>query len=231
MTKTSTPFWNQFFIIKNFNQHPILSVLLKGYEGVDLIGYNYIDHEQGITFDIFKLFKENDGEFIITKDFIADKSRAILRFEQFKDLYFEIADVNILQSLNIEFPEYIRQYERSDLKAFREHEIYQKFSAKGFPDDITVFLIDETGKFETENIWIRVEYFDTEREAGLGKLLVQPFQKLEANKGDSIIFKLVEIQDMGFQPFGFIQKREEEGTEETRKTSQEKEGKKWWKFW
>jgi hypothetical protein len=230
MPRTST-FWNQFFIIKNFNQYPMLSALLKGYEGESLIGYNYIDHEQGITFDIFKLFEEKEGEFIITKNLIADKSRAILRFEHFAGMYFEIANLNALESLNLEFPDYIRQHERYDLKKFREHEIYQKFAAKGFPDDISVFLSDETGKFKTENIWIRVESFDAEKETGLGTLLVQPFQKLGVNKGDSIIFNLAETQDKELQPFGFIQKRQARESEKTIKTPQEKENKKWWKFW
>lgn len=205
MAKSSSTFWNQFYIIRDFNQYPILSSLLKGYEGSHLIGYSYIDHEQGITFDIFKLLEENYGEFIITKDFIADKSRVFLRYEHFIGIYFEIANLNVLKYLNIEFPEYIQYYERSDLKKFRIHETYQKFSAKGFPDDISVFLIDETGKFKTENVWVRVEYFDAEKEAGLGTLLVQPFQKLDVNKGDSLLFKLVETQENEFQPVGFIQ--------------------------
>jgi hypothetical protein len=228
MARSSSTFWDQFFIIRDFNQYPILSALLKGYEGAHLIGYNYIDHEQGITFDIFKLLEEKDGEFIITKDFIAEKSRIFLRCEHFAGIYFEIASLQVLKSLNIQFPEYIQYYQRPDLKQFRIHEIYQKFSAKGFPDDIAVSLIDETKKFNTENVWIRVEYFDPEKEIGTGTLLVQPFQKLEVNKGDSILFKLLETEEKEFQPFGFIQKRETEAKE---KTLPKKEDKKRWKLW
>jgi len=233
MIETPTPLWNQYIIIKNFRQYPIISSLLNGYEGKNLIGYTYIDHEQGITLDISKLFTGDNGEFTITKDLIADNSRAILRFEQFSKTDFEVANTEIVQLFNLEAPDYIQQYNRDDLASFREHPIYQNFSANGFPDDISIFLIDETHQYKTENIWVRVEYFDAKKQAGIAKLLVQPFQKLKVNKGDSIIFKLIEVKegDMGLQPFGFILNKETPETKEATKPSQEKESKKWWKFW
>jgi len=92
MPETSNSIWDQFLIIKNFKQNPLLSALLQGYEGENLIGYTYIDHEQGITLEILKLFTENNEDFIATKDFVADRSRAILRFEQFSQMNFEIAN-------------------------------------------------------------------------------------------------------------------------------------------
>lgn len=213
--------WDQFIIIKNFKNYPFLSSLLQGFEGENLMGYAYIDHEEGITLDILKLFSENNGTLISGKDLIEDKTRAIVRFEHFSKTNFEIADSEIQQSLNVETPNYIKEYSRDDLAEFRKHEIYQKFSAEGFPDDITVFLIDQTGKHKTENIWVRIKYFDAEKEVGIAKLIVQPFQKLGVNKGDEILFKLVEAKGMGFQPFGFIHKTSTEEVNE----------KKWWKFW
>lgn len=220
--KSSTTFWDQFFFIRNFNQYPVLSSLLQNYEGENLLSYSYIDHEQGITLEILNLFTEKNKEIAITKNFVADKSRIIVRFEHFAGIYFELADLEKLFSLNINLPEYIQFYLRSDLSKFRKHEIYQKFSAKGFPDDIAVLLIDETQQYKTEKVWVRVEYFDAEKEEGKAKLLVQPFQKLKINKGDEIYFKLVETQneEIGFQPVGFYQsskKSTEEHENSTRK--------------
>ena len=232
MGKSSTTFWDQFFFIRNFNQYSVLSSLLLNYEGENLLGYSYIDHEQEITLEILNLFTEENKEIVITKNFVADKSRIIVRFEHFAGIYFELADLKKLFSLNINLPEYIQYYLRSDLKTFRKHEIYQKFSAKGLPDDIAVLLIDETHQYKTEKVWVRVEYFDAEKEEGKAQLLVQPFQKLKINKGDEIYFKLVETQneEIGFQPVGFYQSSKK-SPEESMKIPQEKTSRKWWKFW
>ncbi|WP_435522978.1 hypothetical protein [Chryseobacterium indoltheticum] len=92
MKEINTTIWNQFITIKNFNQYSKISSLLKGYEGESLIGYIYIDHEQGITLEVLKLFTEKNGEYIIGKNLIEDKSRAFLRFEHFSQTDFQIPD-------------------------------------------------------------------------------------------------------------------------------------------
>lgn len=220
MSKTNSQIWNQFIIIKNLTQNQILSSLLKGYEGDNILGYIYIDHEEGITLDILKLFSENNGEFEIKKDLIKDKSRAILRFAQFTNIDFSIADIETLTKLETELPDYIKSYERMDLIDFRKEEKFKKFTAPGFPDDLQILLIKQNSKNKPEQIWGKVEEYDAIEKIGRAKLMVQPFQNLGINKGEKILFKLLEFNENESHPVSIIQPQ----SENTRV-------KKWWKFW
>lgn len=220
MSKTNSQIWNQFIIIKNLTQNQILSSLLKGYEGENILGYIYIDHEEGITLDILKLFSENNGEFEIKKDLIKDKSRAILRFAQFTNIDFSIADIETLTKFETELPDYIKSYERMDLIDFRKEEKFKKFTAPGFPDDLQILLIKQNSKNKPEQIWGKVEEYDAIEKIGRAKLMVQPFQNLGINKGEKILFKLLEINENESHPVSIIQPQ----SENTRV-------KKWWEFW
>lgn len=213
MTEKNIPMWNQFIIIRNFNQYPLISSLLKGYEGENLIGYTYIDHEQGITLEILKLFTENNSEYIINKDLINDKSRAFLRFEHFSETDFQISDQETANELQIKIPDYLKVYERKDLESFRTDKDYDKFRTLGFPDDIQILLINNKNK--PELIWARVEDYDRENKIGSSKLIVQPHQNFNLNKNDDLVFKLMEINNQPY-PVGIIDNKPE---------------KKWWKFW
>jgi len=213
MPETSNSIWDQFLIIKNFKQNPLLSALLQGYEGENLIGYTYIDHEQGITLEILKLFTENNEDFIATKDFVADRSRAILRFEQFSQMNFEIANTEYIKSLETEIPGYLKDYQRKDLEFFRTEKAYDKFRTPGFPDDIQILLIDN--KNSPELIWARVESYNNESKTGISTLIVQPHQNFSLNKNDDLIFKLMMINNQQY-PVGIIENKPK---------------KKRWKFW
>lgn len=204
--------WNQFLIIKNFSQYPILSSLLTGYGGQSLVGYTYIDHEEGITLDLLKLFTENDGKFTIDKDFPADQSRAILRFEHFSEMDFEIADRHLISTLKAEVPSYIKEYDRNNLMSFRNEKVYDKFRAPGFTDDIQILLINNRNT--PELIWGRVEDYDSAEQTGVSKLLVQPNQNFNLNMGDQLPFKLMDINATPY-PVGIID---------------HKPRKKWWQF-
>lgn len=212
MPENHNPIWNQFLIIKNFNQYPILSSLLTGYGGQSLVGYTYIDHEEGITLDLLKLFTENDGKFTIDKDFPADQSRAILRFEHFSEMDFEIADRHLTSTLKAEVPGYIKEYDRDNLMSFRNEKGYDKFRAPGFTDDIQILLINNRNT--PELIWGRVEDYNSAEQTGLSKLLVQPNQNFNLSMGDQLPFKLMDINDTPY-PVGIID---------------HKPRKKWWQF-
>ncbi len=205
--------WDQFIIIKNFKQYPMISSLLTGYEGENLIGYSYIDHEQGITLDVLNLFTENDGEYIIGKNLVEDKIRAFLRFDHFYETDFRIAGDEIVSEFNVKIPDYLKIYERKDLEYFRLDQAYDKFRTQGFPDDIQILLINN--KNSPELIWARVEDYDRESKIGSSKLLVQPHQNFNLNKDDDLVFKLMEINNQHY-PVGIIDNKPE---------------KKWWKFW
>lgn len=213
MTETSTQLWNQFIIIKNFKQYPMISSLLTGYEGENLIGYTYIDHEQGITLEILKLFTENDSKHIIGKNLVEDKTRAFLRFDNFAETDFQIAGDEIINEFNVKTPDYLEIYERKDLEYFRLDQAYDKFRTPGFPDDIQILLINN--KNNPELIWARVEDYDRESKIGSSKLIVQPHQNFNLNKNDDLVFKLMEINSQQY-PVGIIDNKPE---------------KKWWKFW
>lgn len=213
MPETLNSIRDQFLIIKNFKQNPLLSALLQGYEGENLIGYTYIDHEQGITLEILKLFTENNEGLITTKDLVADQSRAILRFEQFSEMDFEIAGAENVKSLQTELPGYLKDYQRNDLESFRTEKAYDKFRTPGFPDDIQILLIDN--KNSPELIWGRVESYDKESKTGISTLIVQPHQNFNLNKNDDLIFKLMMINDQQY-PVGIIENKPK---------------KKRWKFW
>jgi len=193
MNETHNPLWNQFLVIKNFNQYPALSSLLTGYGGQSLFGYTYVDHEEGITLEILKLFTENDGEFIIDKDLPADRSRAILRFEHFSEMDFEIAEEYLINALKAEVPGYIKGYDRDDLISFRNEKAFEKFRAPGFTDDIQILLINNRNT--PELIWGRVEDYNSVEKTGTSKLLVQPHQNFNLNNGDQLKFKWMDINN------------------------------------
>ncbi|WP_027381281.1 hypothetical protein [Chryseobacterium daeguense] len=213
MTENSTRLWNQFIIIENFRRFPLLSTLLTGYNGENLIGYTYIDHEEGITLDILKLFTEDNGDFNISKDLEADKSRAIIRFEDFYETDFQLAEDEMVKKLGARIPAYLESYRRDDLKSFREEKDYDKFRTPGFPDDIQIFLINN--KNTPELIWARVENYNPETKIGVSKLIVEPHQNFNLNIFDNLLFKLMEINGQPY-PVAIIENKPE---------------KKWWKFW
>lgn len=192
---------------------------LSGFEGDNVFGYVYIDHNAGLTLEVVKIFTlENDK--VIYQESPPDKqTRVICRL----DAIISSSETHILSAedvnnLQLELPYSLDSYQRNDLEEFRNTEEFHPFRGEGYPDDIQV-LFPPIGKLKPELIWGRVKKYENGKITF--QLLNEPHQNFGLNIHNTATAILQSIEDDTYIVC--------EITSENTPTLQVKK-KKWWQF-
>lgn len=165
----------------------VLNYQNKDYKGDNFFGYTYIDHEAGLTVDVIKTFKIENGSILMTEDLIELKERILIRSEALtgKSEIHNLTEKEINQ-YNLLTPDYLTTYDKPKLEVFRKEKLFDAFRAPGYPDDIMI-LLPPTEKIQPEQVWLRVEEYEPEKKIVAGTLLNKPNQNFGVNKNDLVI--------------------------------------------
>lgn len=210
---------DKWIIIEDYKKYPALKNIAHDFQGEDILGYVYIDHEAGITLEIIKFLSRSNDE-IIFGDGPLDKNMSLkIRYGQFIDTEFIIQEAEAIGSYRLSTPDAIKLYDRPDLKAFRNTTIIDNYRAEGYPDDIQILVITERDEIKPEMLWARVIAYDSVKKIGHCQVLVKPHQNIGVHKDETIGFVITEIEGEHWI-LGII----EEQPATTKKKA-------WWKFW
>lgn len=218
--KMERQIWEQWITIDNYRNYPLLTKVLTDFAGDNILGYVYIDHSEGITLDVLKLFNRNNGKIEFVDDPLEKKIRIIVRQAQFINTDYSIIEAKHFNDFELFKPQYLKLYEKENLTDFRKNEMFDVYRADGFPDDIQILLVTDDDKMKPELVWGRVENYNNTDNIGNCHLLVQPHQAFGININDNLNFSLLEVGNKMWV-LGILDE----------KTKQKTEKKPWWKKW
>lgn len=160
--------------------------------------YGYIDHEQGLTFEVLAL-EMKDHSIRIAPANMTYKIRCHPLME---------LDVSVVKDINWDvFKEkvqmihenYSSNKEYEELRAFLDIDSSRHSE---YPDDVVVYFLEE-GK-DPEACWVRLEGFKDR--ALIGKLVTKPLQNFGMKIGDTVYFQTMNMEDGSISCVSVIQK-------------------------
>jgi hypothetical protein len=186
---------DRFVHLPNFSATLPNAALLHGFEGDHLIGWCYIDHQNGLSIRVTHLYNETPEGKKITSSPQEAKALILIRASDINLLKVAPLPEADVSALSIApDPEIVAIYERPELEAARNDPSLDPFRATGFPDDVRSLLIPNDEQLRPEMLWVRLEGPGDNAGTYGGKFIVEPSQNLGVHKGDMAVVGPYEIQ-------------------------------------
>lgn len=162
------------------------------------LAFVYIDHEAGITADLYGFCEESqpiDSDrkvYTVLDTLLAHHRRVIFRFDMFTPMLPAILGDRDVEAMNLpKDPDWLQLYKRPDLEEIRQRAELYTLVAPGFPDDIKFELPAQKKGQGSELIWGRIE-MQTPEGLYVCTLLNQPHQPgMGFNKGDRLLVEVI----------------------------------------
>ena len=185
--------------------------LLKAHEMTDLeipagadsvLAYPYIDHEDGLTFEVLAPADYDSGRYWLEDAPLeAANVRFLVRSEAVADS--PVKPCVDLAPVTLDFSSHMKMIDEgyaagADLLATRRAREIDSLRNGDYPDDVLVTLVCSDDGSVREGVWIRLEKIDEE---GMfeGTLLNQPYSECGVNRGDLLQLALVSGSDGSYQ--------------------------------
>ena len=166
--------------------------------GNSVIGYIYVDHEEGISLRIHTLCRVEPGKPPrIVANFEDHGEGCILRYDEFG--VFRLLSNNEMGTIPLadheryylfEDQRWFIYYDHEKVHEVRERTDLDRFRAHGFFDDVFVVLSREDAEHVPEVVWVRLEEVTEGGAAFGGVLLNEPDGDLGVHEGDSVIVRV-----------------------------------------
>ncbi|HNS82869.1 MAG TPA: hypothetical protein PKL26_03885 [Methanolinea sp.] len=175
-----------------------------GGEGV--IGYFYVDHEEGISVRIHALCRIEPGKLPhIAANFEDHGEDCVLRYDEFGEfrlLSTEEAN-NLLLSDDqrwyiFEDQRWFIYYDPEKLHEIRNRVDLDRFRAPGYFDDVSVILIARDQERIPEVVWVRLEELSADGKSFQGILLNEPDMDFGVHEGDMLTVRFAEHEEGRF---------------------------------
>ncbi|KQC06253.1 MAG: hypothetical protein APR55_05060 [Methanolinea sp. SDB] len=183
-----------------FENNPTIESIMAGRglspsDGNGVIGYFYVDHEEGISFRIHALCRVEPGMLPrIVLDFEDHGEGCVLRFDEFGS-YTLLSNDKAAQLSFLEEQRWFIYYESEQIRAIRNRADLDRFRAPGFFDDVYVFLSKEDPECVPEIVWVRLEEMAEDGSLFQGVLLNEPDADIGVHEGDTITVGFAEHQE------------------------------------
>ena len=198
---------------------PTLKKSLADFQGNQLFGFLYIDHQAGITLEVVQLYDEVDGAIQFQTSPKDKNLRVICRLGQLIDGdNLQVLSQDEIEKYNLQLEISLDVYDRTDLDVFRNTEAFHEFRADGYPDDVQVMLPPIDG-LQPELMWGRVEQYDEETKVIRCNLLNKPQQNFGLGIDDTVNATIETIEGNSYIICHIAE------------IPNSKKPKKWWKFW
>lgn len=191
-----------------FERDPTIDRILAGRgpapsEGNAVIGYFYVDHEEGISFRIHALCRTATGTLPeIVANFADHGEDCVLRHDQFGK--FRLLSNDEANSLLLSDDErwfifedqrWFIYYDPEKLHEIRNRSDLDQFRAPGYFDDVSAVLFREDEEHVPEVVWVRLEEMAEDGAAFQGTLLNEPDADFGVHEGDMITVRFAEHQE------------------------------------
>lgn len=166
--------------LENFPQIPDANCLLV---------YGYVDHEQGLSFEILAMGRKEEDGFT----FAAGKhdERVIMRSRGLLDHDFYPVDASFAQEHTRKI-ELLKHYDVSpEIEKTRSMEFLDECREPGYVDDVLVYFIRD--ELDVEACWVRIEQMRSPHL--VGTLLNEPNQDIGCHKDDLVTFSVRRMGD------------------------------------
>ncbi len=191
-----------------FEKDPAIDRILAGRGlamsgGNHVIGYIFVDHEEGISFRVHALCRIEPGKLPqIVANFEDHGEDCILRYDEFgKYWLLSNNEANTIPLADdqrwylFEDQRWFIYYDPEKLHEIRNRNDLDRFRAPGFFDDVFFVLSREDGKHVPEVLWIRLEEMAEGGAAFRGILLNEPDGDFGVHEGDTVTVRFAENQD------------------------------------
>lgn len=210
MTQEDKPYSDREIICRwaIFETDPAIDRILAGRgrspsEGNGVIGYIYVDHEEGISLRVHTLCRIEPGKLPqIVVNFEDHGEGCILRYDEFGE--YRLLSNNEANSIPLaddqrwylfEDQRWFIYYDPERLHEIRNRNDLDQFRAPGFFDDVFVVLSREAGGHAPEVVWVRLEEMVEGGAAFQGILLNEPDGDFGVHEGDTVTVRFAEHQD------------------------------------
>ena len=182
----------KWFLIENPRELNRINKLFKFRRSkYPVVGYSYIDHEDGLSMRILGNVKFEDKVLMLDKKLI-DERIDIIRLSEIKKLDIREIESDILRKIkyidDVE-EEMDKYYDNPSIIALRKENILDNFRDPFNPDDIQ-FLVISREYPNGEIIWGKLE--DKEEDKYIAKVIVEPNQDYGIKLDDMVELKYVE---------------------------------------
>lgn len=191
-----------------FEKDPAIDRVLAGRaltlpDGNGVIGYIYVDHEEGFSFRIHALCRIEPGEPPqIVANFEDHGEGCILRYDEFGEYRLlsnnEANDIPLDDKRRwylFEDQRWFIYHDPENLHDIRNRTDLDRFRAPGFFDDVHVVLSGEDGEHVPEVVWVRLEEMAEGGAAFRGTLLNEPDGDFGVHEGDTVTVRFAEHRD------------------------------------
>ena len=166
------------------------------YEVADCaVCYAYIDHEQGILFEVLSMGIRTDVDEFEMFDPNNSVRKGISIESVMEQECFNLEKEDIPQEFmwKIEYIDVV-QKPSEEIEVMRDIDFIDSCRNKVFPDDLEIYLLkDET--MHPEKCWVRGEYLDFDKKCFVCTLLNEPYQNYGCHEGDEIEVNMIEQGD------------------------------------
>lgn len=167
-------------------------------DGDCVVGFLYVDHTHGTTFDIYAFCDlSDDGEIELTTRLLEDaETRLIIRFDP--NTEYDLTQLSNEQLTQFELPItpfWHYSYSSPDYDITRSIRGLDPIRFFGYPDDIEFYLFDnDKPELQTELVFGRIEQQLSPPEFFAVELLNQPFSDYGVSVGDMVVVQLLEYE-------------------------------------
>ena len=154
-----------------------------------LLVYGYIDHEQGLTFEILAMGRKDDDAFTFAEG--SHDARVITRATALLDHEFYPVDASYAEEHSKKI-ELLKHYDVSpEIEQTRFMEFLDESREPGYVDDVLVYFIKD--ELDVEACWVRIEKMKTPHL--VGTLLNEPNQDFGCHINDLVTFSVRRMGD------------------------------------
>ena len=154
-----------------------------------LLVYGYIDHEQGLTFEVLAVGRKDEDSFAFASG--ESDTRVIIRASNLLDHDFYPVDASYEEEHAAKI-DLLKHYDASpEIEQTRSMEFLDGSREPGFVDDVLVYFVKD--EFDVEACWVRIEGVRAPRL--VGTLLNEPNQDFGCHRNELVTFSVRKMQD------------------------------------
>ena len=175
-------------------------------DGNGVIGYFYINHEEGISFRIHALCRIEPGKLPgVVANFEDHGEDCILRYDEFREFSLLSSEEknNLLLSDHqrwyiFEDQRWFIYYDPEKLHEIRNRGDLDRFRAPGYFDDVYVIMLARDQEKIPEVVWVRLEELSADGKSFQGILLNEPDMDFGVHEGDMLTVRFAEHEEGRF---------------------------------
>lgn len=156
------------------------------------IGYFYVDHDDGIIFRIHSLCRTHPDALPEILHHFENHGEGLILFSECVGP-FRLLSGNDLPDLSIdEEQRWMVYYDPESLHTIRIRVDLDRFRAPDFFDDVSVILLSNDEKIDSEVVWVRLNNQSADGTSFEGTLLNEPYSDFGLHEGDELMVRLDE---------------------------------------